>query len=135
MKKNYKINFTTNTVTITKAFEKAAQEYGSDAYNKLLAFKAAGFSIVRPAHVKHKARPSFEQMRHYLTHCEDSEALIGEYDRIVDLYKDAKGGYSKVYAWFHAECPNYGNRPEWNGEGKVIRMPAGHTREELCKAA
>ncbi len=135
MKKEYKINFTTNTVIITKAFEKAAQEFGSDAYNKLLAFKAAGFSIVKPAPAKHKARPSYDEMRHYLTRCEDSEALIREYDLIYDLYKDAKGGYSKVYAWFHAECPNYGKLPEWNENWKVIRIPAGHAASELKKAS
>ena len=118
----YRINYTTNTVTITKAFEKAAQEYGSDAYNMLLEFKRAGFAIVRPAQIKHKSRPSYENMRHYITRCEDNEILLRDYDLIVDLYKDVKGGYSKIYSWFRKECPYYGMRPEFNHDGKVIRM-------------
>ena len=118
----YKINFTTNSVTITKAFEKAAQEYGSDAYNMLLEFKRAGFAIVHPMRVRHSSRPSYEDMRHYITRCEDNETLLRDYDLTVDLYQDVKGGYSKVYSWFHKECPNYGKLPEFNREGKVIRM-------------
>ena len=134
-KRMYKIDFATNTVKITKAFEKQAQAFGSEAYNTLMGFRTAGFSIVKPAPVKHKARPSCKEMRHYLNRCEDSEVLVAEYDQIVDLYKSAKGGYSKVYAWFHKKCPNYDETPEWNREGKVIRIPAGHAANELRKAS
>ena len=134
-KRMYKIDFATNTVKITKAFEKQAQVFGSEAYTMLMGFRAAGFSIVNPAPPKHKSRPSYNEMRHYLTRCEDSEALVAEYDQIVDLYENAKGGYSKVYAWFHKECPCYDKTPEWNKEGKVIRIPAGHDANKLRKAS
>lgn len=131
----YKINFTTNTVTITNAFEKAAQVFGSEAYNMLIQFKKEGFAIVKPASMKHKKRPSYKDMRHYLSRCEDSEDLLQEFDRLIDLYKDVKGGYSKVYSWFHAECPYYGKAPECNADGKVLRFAEKVKKTELQKAS
>ena len=37
MRKNYEINFTTKTITITKSFSEKAQDFGSEEFNSFRA--------------------------------------------------------------------------------------------------
>lgn len=49
MKNTYKIDFANNTLTMTKAFEAAANEYGSEEYKLLQKIRAdfPGIEIIR----------------------------------------------------------------------------------------
>ena len=61
MKNTYKIDFSNNTLTMTKAFEAAANEYGSEEYKLLQKIRAdfPGIEIIRKTRRPSKtARPN-----------------------------------------------------------------------------
>ena len=61
MKNTYKIDFANNTLTMTKAFEAAANEYGSEEYKLLQQLRAdfPGIQIIRKTRRPSKtARPN-----------------------------------------------------------------------------
>ena len=77
--KGYKIDFTTNSVTITKAFADKANEMQGEAYEKLQELRAQGFIIKARTHASPKTKlphPSVEQMRNYIGMVENSEVYM-----------------------------------------------------------
>lgn len=81
--KGYKIDFTTNTVTITKDFAKKANEMEGDAYEKLQELRAQGFNIKARTHASPKTKlphPSVMQMRNYIGLVENSAEYMAMFE-------------------------------------------------------
>ena len=65
MTKAYEINWSTNTITMTKKFAAEANQYGTEAYNMLMDVRSKGFHIVIKESKPRKACPTritFKQM-------------------------------------------------------------------------
>lgn len=77
-KKNYRIDFAANTVTVTKKFlEEAESNITSAAFKDMKALRAMGLTVVvkETKHTKSK-HISYEQMVHYISCVENSEFSI-----------------------------------------------------------
>ncbi len=58
MTKAYEINWSTNTITMTKKFAAEANQYGTEAYNMLMDVRSKGFHIVVKEAAPRKACPT-----------------------------------------------------------------------------
>ena len=101
----YKINYTNNTVTMTKKFAAEASEYGTAAYNLLMDMRDKKFNIVVRESTPRKAcpmyipKPGYEQPQHEKW----SSAFPFEGASYVDK-ADLKEGY-KLYQHYPHHCP------------------------------
>lgn len=125
MTKNYKIDYTTNTVTLTKKFAEAAGIVGSAAFNEMKELRALGMTIqVQKASEsvkKAQKKWSYTQMERYLRNVENSAEYLADFITI----REAKD-YMDVWGWFKATFPNYNKTPELNSNHKIRVTPADY---------
>jgi len=116
--KNYKVNFKESTIEITnKAFERAASEYGSEAYKELNKVRKdnPGFKVVVIEN-KRKASPksikglTYERMEKYIVAHDEDGSILTEFKarRAKDGLADVTGktySYGSNKAWFLEKFP------------------------------
>lgn len=134
--KGYTIDFTTNTVVITKMFAKKAAEYGSEEFKMMNELSRNGFNIRNLTHAKSKGKdrrekPSYKRMIAYISLVEQSEVYLERYNQVYEEAKCHRNPYNRVLSWFNQTFPNYGNLPELDDNGKVIVVPEKHDAKEL----
>ena len=127
--KNYKINFTTNTLTITKDFEKKAMNINSVEYQilKQLRMDFPSLRIVKKASPKRKsslARPTYDKMVKFLSCQVNSAILLKVFAEVRELSKGQENPYQFVRGWFHQNFPNYQSIPKFDETGKLIAPSA-----------
>ena len=127
--KNYKMDFTTNTLTITKDFEKKAMNVNSVEYQTLKQLKAdfPSLRIVRKVSPKRKsslARPTYDKMVKFLSCQANSAILLKEFAEVREYSKAQENPYQFVREWFFANFPNYQSLPKFDKEGNLIAPTA-----------
>lgn len=127
--KNYKMDFTTNTLTITKDFERKAMNVNSVEYQTLKQLKAdfPSLRIVRKASPKRKsslARPTYDKMVKFLSCQANSAILLKEFAEVREYSKAQENPYQFVREWFFANFPNYQSIPKFDKEGNLIAPTA-----------
>ena len=127
--KNYKMDFTTNTLTITKDFEKKAMNVNSVEYQTLKQLKAdfPSLRIVRKASPKRKSslvRPTYDKMVKFLSCQANSAILLKEFAEVREYSKAQENPYQFVREWFFANFPNYQSLPKFDKEGNLIAPTA-----------
>lgn len=143
MRKNYEINFTTKTITITKAFSEKAQDFGSEEFKLYKQFQSElpEFSIVTPTPKARKknSKITYDKMVKYITCQMDSTVLLKRFAEVRELSKATSAPYNFVYRWFITTFPTYDELPEFDEKGDIIPMydlaAAGITYEEESKSA
>ena len=143
MSKNYKINFTTKTITITKSFCKLAQDPMSEEYNILMTFRKdfPEYTILTSAPKARKThrKITYDKMLKYIDCQKDSNILLKRFAEVRILSKSFESPYNFVYKWFMETFPTYSELPEFDENGKIIpkyNLPAASpTLEEVSKAA
>ena len=131
MNKPYAIDFTTNTVTVTKKFLEAAQMIGTPEFNTMMQIREMGMTIITKAPAKKKnTKLTYDKMQKYINLLDEAEKYQAEFERvqIESLAYDAS--YAYVLKWFKKTFPNYGKLPERNAELKIINTPANYDAEE-----
>ena len=123
--KNYKMDFTTNTLTITKDFEKKAMNVNSVEYQTLKQLKAdfPSLRIVRKVSPKRKsslARPTYDKMVKFLSCQANSAILLKEFAEVREYSKAQENPYQFVREWFFANFPNYQSLPKFDEAGNLI---------------
>ncbi len=123
--KNYKMDFTTNTLTITKDFEKKAMNVNSVEYQTLKQLKAdfPSLRIVRKASPKRKsslARPTYDKMVKFLSCQANSAILLKAFAEVREYSKAQENPYQFVREWFFANFPNYQSLPKFDEAGNLI---------------
>ena len=123
--KNYKMDFTTNTLTITKDFEKKAMNVNSVEYQTLKQLRAdfPTLRIIRKASPKRKsslARPTYDKMVKFLSCQANSAILLKEFAEVREYSKAQENPYQFVREWFFANFPNYQSIPQFDEAGKLI---------------
>ena len=126
---NYKMDFTTNTLTITKDFEKKAMNVNSVEYQTLKQLKAdfPSLRIVRKVSPKRKsslARPTYDKMVKFLSCQANSAILLKEFAEVREYSKAQENPYQFVREWFFANFPNYQSLPKFDKEGNLIAPTA-----------
>ncbi len=139
MKQNYKMDFTTNTLTITKDFEQKALNPNSDEYGILLRLKAdfKNLRIVKKTAPKRKKNPkaglTYDKMVKFLSCQANSALLLNEFTEVREYSKAQKNPYQFVKEWFLREFPYYDAIPKFDKEGKVIAPSANAEARRVIK--
>lgn len=132
--KGYKIDFTTNSVTITKAFADSANEMKGEAYEKLQELRAQGFIIKARTHASPKTKlphPTVNQMKDYISMVENSEEYMKLFKEACKEAATHGREYPRIRKWFLDNFPSYCMPLELDKNGKVIVTPTGHDAAAL----
>lgn len=112
--RGYSINFAKKTITLNYKFQKAAQDYGSEEYNRLkdLIRDLPGFTVVVSAGKKiTSTRPTkrltYENMEKYIGTYENADALLAKFESVKDASSPLASPYKYVRKWFVAQFPDY----------------------------
>lgn len=133
--KNYEINFTTNTITITKKFAQEASQIGTEAFKTMMELRQLGMTINTKEPVQKKNTSlTYDKMKKYIALLEDAEKYQSEFKAVCVESLAMKAPYAYVQKWFKETFPNYGKLPERNEQMKIINTPAHHDAEELKSA-
>ena len=133
MNKPYAIDFTTNTVTVTKKFLEAAQMIGTPEFNTMMQIREMGMTIITKAPAKKKnTKLTYDKMQKYINLLDEAEKYQAEFERvqIESLAYDAS--YAYVLKWFKKTFPSYGKQPERDANLKIVNTPANYNAEEAA---
>ena len=125
----YKIDFTTNTLTMNYKFNAASQEYGTEEnklvkeilndFPSLTVVVKAGREVKTPNKNK---RLTYANMKKHIAAYENSAELLDVFDTVEALSKSAASPYKFVSDWFVAQFPDYNKAPAFK-DGKLIAAP------------
>ena len=138
MNKNYKIDFTTMTLTMSKSFAEAAYNPSSAEYKTLkrLQNDFPNLTIAKRTHRSPKtANPNkgltYEKMERYIKVYDNASDLLAMFDKVKEIASAQSNGYSIVKNWFFTQFPNYGKMPTLT-DGKLIVMPIAPSQTEVA---
>ncbi len=123
MTKAYEINWTTNTIIMTKKFAAEACAYGTQAYNMLMDIRAKGFNIVIKEAAPRKACPTrvtFKQMETILSCMDFADERLEQLHAVMDAGKGQKNQYEYVRKWFLRNYPNFHDIPLLDSNNHVV---------------
>ena len=122
--KGYKIDYMTNTITLTKKFETEAGEIGSDAFKAMTVLRGLGMTfVVKESKPRKSNNITFRQMTQYIQLVENSAYYMEQFEMIRIEAACQKNPYQRVLTWFKETFPNFRDLPEFNGENKIIVTP------------
>lgn len=107
----YKIDFTTNTMTITRSFERAANRPGSEEYELLKKIRAdfPAMTIVHKTCVGRLSRYrglTYEAMECYIM-ASGNTALLAEFQQVKQCAAISSNAYCVVRSWFLAHFTDF----------------------------
>jgi len=112
--RGYRIDFAKKTITLNYKFQKAAQDYGSEEYNRLkdLIRDLPGFTVVVSAGKKiTSTRPTkrltYENMEKYIGTYENADELLEQFENVKEKSAPIASPYKYVRDWFVAQFRNY----------------------------
>ena len=128
----YRFDVFTNTLTISKAFEKNASNIGSAEQKLLSEFMAKyGDSLVIERYAPHKKTKGlrFAQMENYIIHTREADTMLKQFETVKQLSKSQDNPYQYVKDWFLSNYPYYTENPEFDAEGFVVVKAAAPAAE------
>ena len=133
MKRNYTMNFTNNTLTITKEFEKRAMDVNSPEYSTLKQLRAdfPHLRVVKKASPKRRnniSRPSYDKIVKYLSCQSNATILLNEFAEIREYSKAQENPYQFVREWFMRNFPDYQKIPTFDSKGNIL-APSANTEK------
>lgn len=138
MKKNggYFHDITTNTLHITKDFERNANRIGTwqCAVMDSLMLNAATKPTVEVHTHKRAHRITYAMMEVFISKMPDAEANFVEYNRVILKSKVARNPYKEVLNWFEATFPYYGDLKA-EKDGKLVWNALDEYRKALEEQA
>lgn len=132
MNKPYAIDFTTNTVTVTKKFLEAASMIGTTEFNTMMQLRQMNLTIVTKAPAKKKAKLTYDKMKKYIALLDEAEKYQKEFDAVLVESKAYDSAYAYVLKWFKKTFPSYGKQPERDANLKIVNIPANYDAEEAA---
>jgi len=126
---NYKINFITNTITITKEFAKNANNLNSDEYKVLQQIKTDYPQMT----VYQKTRRSpkkcntnkgltYENMERYINTYENANEIMQMFELVKEKSCVQKNRFLYVKTWFLKQFPDYSETPSFTISAKIIPL-------------
>lgn len=123
----YKINFTANTITISKSFALAASDPSKPEFETLSKLQAAypGMRIVHKTHRSpSKANVNkgltYDRMERYINLHENAAELLVKFKTVKEIAAKQKNPYLFTKGWFMQQFSDYGKLPEINSNGKIL---------------
>ena len=125
MKKGYKIDFTMGTVTMTKAFSRQAEIYGSDAYSLIIKlrkdFPNMRFITRTPPKRKCPDRLTYNNMLTFIQCQNNADTFVKQFNQACEIAKGQGGNaYQNTRNWFLSTFPNYKETPCFDDNGAMI---------------
>ena len=112
--KGYKINYSTNTITMNYKFAKSAQDFGSPEYSLLKALREdfpmmqtvveAGRKIDTTRLTK---RLTYINIEEHISAYANCDKLLENFETAKRLSKPLASPYKYVCDWFYAQFPDY----------------------------
>ena len=123
MTKAYEINWSTNTITMTKKFATEANQYGTEAYNMLMDVRAKGFKIVVRETKPRKACPTrvtFAQMETILSCMDYADERLEQLHAVIGASRSQKNPYEYVRHWFLEKYPHFTEIPVLDANCRIV---------------
>ena len=122
--KDYKMNFATKTLTITKAFAEEALNPESEASKIIVNCRAVcpNLRIVyrtrKPSKTSNPAKGmTYLRMERYISAFADCDEALSEFEKIKEISLSQSNSYQFVREWFVNRFPNYNEVPNFiNGK-------------------
>lgn len=114
MKKDYTIDWQTNTITMSKKFAEEANHFGTSAYDLLMDVRSKGFDIVVRKREKRRACPTrvtYKQMENHLSCLNNPDERLQQLHAVMAAAKGQKNHYEYVRKWFLENYPNFRDIP------------------------
>ena len=120
-KRDYKVDFVTNTITISKRFRELASQRDTDEYVKMKNLKEDFPSMSIHMRIsKRKGKPStkvtYRKMMDYFECLPESETIIKQFEIVHKASKNCQG----VLNWFNESFPEYGKIPRFDSQGNLL---------------
>ena len=133
MNKPYAIDFTTNTVTVTKKFLEAASMIGTTEFNTMMKIREMGMTIITKTPAKKKnTKLTYDKMKKYISLLDEAEKYQAEFAAVLNESKAYDASYAYVLNWFKKTFPNYGKQPERDANLKIVNTPANYDADEAA---
>ena len=123
--KNYKMNFATRTLTITKEFAAGAMIPNSDEamllehFQKIMPDLKVKYLTHKPSATPNRSKGlTYKKMENYINLYENSEELLERFRIVKALSKIQTNPYLYVFNWFVNQFPNYKEMPDFSN-GKL----------------
>lgn len=114
--KGYKINYSTNTITMNYKFSKKAQDFGSPEYELMKMIKEdfpmmttvveAGRKITS---TNVKKRLTYANIEKHIKSYDNADELLNMFELAIQMSKPLASPYKYVCDWFYAQFPEYDN--------------------------
>ena len=126
----YKIDYTTNTITVTKKFMEDAGIIGTPAFNTMKELRQMGMTIaVKETAPRKNSKITYAQMVQYISCVENSSLYMAQFDAVRKESKSKNNPYNRVLEWFKDTFPCFYDMPEFNAKNEVIVTPADYMIE------
>lgn len=123
--KNYKMNFSTRILTITKDFAAGAMIPHSEEamllehFQKIMPDLKVKYLTHKPSATPNRSKGlTYKKMENYINLYENSEELLERFRIVKALSQIQTNPYLYVFNWFVNQFPNYKEMPEFNN-GKL----------------
>lgn len=121
----YSINFTTNTIVITKEFQQQSSQMGTPEFTTMKALRQEfpSMTIVRKTAKKRKSgsvRITYAAMAVYINCLRDGDKWMKEFEVIRKMSLAQSSPYNYVYQWFCATFPSYAKCPNFDDDGYAL---------------
>ncbi len=126
----YKIDYTTNTITVTKKFMEEAGVIGTSAFSTMKELRQMGMTIsVKETAPRKNNKITYAQMVQYISCVENSTFYMAQFNAIREEAKSKNNPYNRVLEWFNQTFPCFYDMPEFNAKNEVIVTPANYLIE------
>lgn len=122
-KDNYYFDYNTNTLYVTKAFDKKASQYNSAECNTIMSLRQMFPNLTVKLAEAPKAKSktlSYDLMLKYIVRMPNARDLLKEYENVRLMSKCQKSPYKYVCKWFEEKFPNYGKMVSFDEKGELI---------------
>jgi hypothetical protein len=136
MRNGYSMNFVTNTMTITRGFNRRASNSNTNEYQLLMGLRRdfPNLRIVFYAPKrKRTARLTYDKMICYIGCQNDAPARLQEFNVIRETSIAQASPYNYVKSWFLREFPNYNEIPKFDENGNITSIIAAAEPKTVSK--
>lgn len=129
--KNYKMDFETKTLIVTREFAKGLEKMASKECKIYMHFKGLvpDLKIAYRTHITNKPNHNkgltYKKMERFIKTYSNSDELLDEFNKVVEYAGFMNNSYAIVNKWFRMQFPDYGKMPTFvNGELYITPIPS-----------
>ena len=130
-KDNYYFDYNTNTLYVTKAFDKKASQYNSAECNNIMSLRQmfsnltiqiaeAPKSNKKSSNKETNKHLSYDLMLKYIVRMPNALVLLKEYENVRLMSKCQKSPYKYVCNWFEETFPKYDKMLTFDEKGNLV---------------